>query len=189
VPSKVDPACTAAFDRWWMKAAARNPEYRFAGARELADALGRALGTIETPVDVRDTLRAVGCDAKPPASRHGVRTRFVAAALVVAIAPLVATLARGGIERSTVASARSTNVAAAVPDRAPPPTALSAETVALPERVEASSTPAFAVAAAKKESPDWRGGARTVSPQSKAPAPRPSPTEPPAASDDVDFGI
>ncbi len=189
VPSKVDPACTAAFDRWWMKAAARNPEYRFANARELADALGRALGTIETPLDVRDTLRAVGCDALPTATRRGVRTRFVAAALVVAIAPLVATLARGGIERSTMATARSTNVAAAVPDPAPPPTSLSAETVAMPERVEASSTPAFTVAAAKKESPDWRSGVRTVSPQSKATTPRPSPTEPPSPPDDVDFGI
>ncbi len=195
VPSKVDRACTSAFDCWWTKAAARNADYRFSSARDLADALGRALGTIETPLDVRDTLRAVGREAEPPAARGSRRARFVAAALVVAVAPLMATLARGGIEGHSphgVAAGRGPDVAAAMPERAAPATAVpveAAETVAMPERVEASSSPVYAAAAVRKEGADWSGGTRTVSPRSKVPASRPAPTEPPQSPDDIDFGI
>jgi len=57
VPSAVDPGCPRAFDRWWTKAAARQPQERFSSALEMADALGQALGVLPSPVsDVRPTL-------------------------------------------------------------------------------------------------------------------------------------
>ena len=195
VPSEVHPICTTAFDRWWIKAAARNPEYRFSSARDLVDALGRALGTVETPVGVRDTLRAVGCEAEPTTKQRGGRARFVAAALVLAVAPLMATVARGGIEgRLPLATASGSSAPAmAVARNRAPPTALAyaqvAETVAMPERVEASSSPVLAAAAARKEGAGRRGGARTLSPRSKVSATATAPAEPSSPPDDIDFGI
>ncbi|HXX70639.1 MAG TPA: serine/threonine-protein kinase [Polyangiaceae bacterium] len=44
VPSRTAPWLSRDFDAWWAKAAARNAEDRFSDARELADALGDALG-------------------------------------------------------------------------------------------------------------------------------------------------
>ena len=44
VPSAVDPTLPVAFDRWWQRAAIRDVEGRFASAREMAEALGEALG-------------------------------------------------------------------------------------------------------------------------------------------------
>jgi hypothetical protein len=81
VPSEVDPVCTAEFDRFWRKAAARNPDYRFPNAPELAQALGRALGILETPLSVRDTLRSRGCEA-PLRHAGAPLERFLAGALV-----------------------------------------------------------------------------------------------------------
>jgi hypothetical protein len=44
VPTKIAPWLPSDFDEWWVKAASRNVEDRFASARDLADALGDALG-------------------------------------------------------------------------------------------------------------------------------------------------
>lgn len=44
VPTRVAPWLPHDFDDWWAKAAARNVEDRFSSARDLADALGDALG-------------------------------------------------------------------------------------------------------------------------------------------------
>jgi serine/threonine protein kinase len=44
VPSQVAPGLPHAFDVWWAKAANRDPQKRFADAREMVDALAMALG-------------------------------------------------------------------------------------------------------------------------------------------------
>jgi serine/threonine-protein kinase len=44
VPTKIAPWLPHDFDEWWAKAASRNVEDRFSSARDLADALGEALG-------------------------------------------------------------------------------------------------------------------------------------------------
>jgi hypothetical protein len=49
VPSDLDPELPGAFDDWWARAAARDPDQRFQNANELADALAAALG-IEEPI-------------------------------------------------------------------------------------------------------------------------------------------
>jgi serine/threonine protein kinase len=43
-PSAREPSLPAAVDEWWAKAAARDRDLRFSSAKELADALGVALG-------------------------------------------------------------------------------------------------------------------------------------------------
>jgi serine/threonine-protein kinase len=44
VPSQVTPGLTPAFDGWFERACAREPKDRFQSAREMADALARAVG-------------------------------------------------------------------------------------------------------------------------------------------------
>ncbi len=196
VPSQVDPACTVDFDRWWLKAVARNPDYRFANAPELADALGRALGILEQPLSVRDTLRARGCRASfapPPRKR---RSRLLAGALIVAVAPLVATFAMGGIDARSAGSAtpvRSALLAAsAAPDRTPPtapvppavaePVAARAPALAVPPRV-------LADVAVTTGAGNWHSTARAAPLRAKAPTSRRAPSAETPSLDDIDFGI
>jgi serine/threonine-protein kinase len=50
VPSQVAPELPPAFDRWWARAVSRDPEGRFADAREMADALGLTeAGAVHAP--------------------------------------------------------------------------------------------------------------------------------------------
>ena len=49
-PTEFNPELTRAIDRWWQKAAARNRELRYQTAKELADALGDAIGSSRLPV-------------------------------------------------------------------------------------------------------------------------------------------
>jgi serine/threonine-protein kinase len=55
VPSQVAPDLPSAFDTWWLRAAARNPEERFQSAAEATDALALALRVTQT-FDVRPLL-------------------------------------------------------------------------------------------------------------------------------------
>ena len=55
IPSAICPDLPAAFDDWWLRAAARRREERFQSAKEMADQLGVALG-IESVVLVPTTL-------------------------------------------------------------------------------------------------------------------------------------
>jgi serine/threonine protein kinase len=43
LPSSLDPSLPTAFDQWWQRATSRDREQRFQSAKELSDALGRAL--------------------------------------------------------------------------------------------------------------------------------------------------
>ncbi len=47
VPTKLDTALPAAFDDWFKKACSKDPETRFQTAREMADALAKAVGIQE----------------------------------------------------------------------------------------------------------------------------------------------
>jgi serine/threonine-protein kinase len=51
-PTEFNPALTRAIDGWWRKAAARDRELRYQSAKELADALGDAIGSSRLPVPV-----------------------------------------------------------------------------------------------------------------------------------------
>src|SRR5687767_1202598 len=44
VPSQIQPGIPPGFDKWWHKAADRNPENRFPTAKEFSDSLAMALG-------------------------------------------------------------------------------------------------------------------------------------------------
>jgi hypothetical protein len=65
VPSVVAPGLPPSFDRWWAKAASRDPALRFQSAKELSDDLLLAFGQSQlTDVMDRSELRAVmGSDA------------------------------------------------------------------------------------------------------------------------------
>ena len=196
VPSEVDPVCTAAFDRWWLKAAARNPDYRFPNAPALAEALGRALRIVETPLDVRDTLRARGCEASPPPRRHPRRSRFLAVALLVAIAPFVATLASGAIEArsagAVAAKPGASSLASAVPDRAPRSPGLPAPAdpaVALGSAATPFPAPVLAAVGEGKTAGSWHATASAVSPRSRPAVVKRISTEQASPVDDIDFGI
>ncbi|CAN5684880.1 hypothetical protein BH09MYX1_BH09MYX1_23300 [soil metagenome] len=70
-PSAKNPALNAAFDAWFMKACDRDPQNRFATAKELSDALAKALGTgvstdIMAAAEVRDVLRSGGLGGTVP---------------------------------------------------------------------------------------------------------------------------
>ena len=49
-PTEFNPELTRAIDGWWRKAAARDRELRYQSAKELADALGDAIGSARLPV-------------------------------------------------------------------------------------------------------------------------------------------
>jgi serine/threonine protein kinase len=80
VPSAVDPNMPPAFDRWWERATSRDVEGRFASAREMAAALGRALGIDDGHASRADlaSVRTV-----PPPPRRTSTRWLVAMALVV----------------------------------------------------------------------------------------------------------
>jgi serine/threonine protein kinase len=56
-PSEFNAALPAEIDEWWLRAASRDPEQRFQSAKELTDALGKALG-LEQSVTVPPPARA-----------------------------------------------------------------------------------------------------------------------------------
>ncbi len=59
VPSQVAPDLPAAFDRWWAKAASRDPSQRYQSAKELTDGLALVFGQSQlTDVMDRSELRA-----------------------------------------------------------------------------------------------------------------------------------
>lgn len=59
MPSQVAPDLPAAFDRWWAKAASRDPAQRYQSARELSDGLSLVFGQSQlTDVMDRSELRA-----------------------------------------------------------------------------------------------------------------------------------
>ncbi len=68
VPSQVAPDVPVAFDRWWAKAASRDPAQRYQSARELSDGLSLVFGQSQlTAVMDRSELRAaMGARAASP---------------------------------------------------------------------------------------------------------------------------
>jgi serine/threonine-protein kinase len=69
VPSSVVPTLPATFDAWFARACDRDPDKRFQSARELADALAKAVGAERTQTGVPRPERASLLDAtkaKPP---------------------------------------------------------------------------------------------------------------------------
>ncbi len=70
VPSEVDPHVPRGFDGWWQRAACRDVDGRFESAREMAEALGRALG-LEDGYSSRSDLASV--HTVPPPLRSVAR--------------------------------------------------------------------------------------------------------------------
>jgi serine/threonine protein kinase len=70
VPSEVDPHVPRGFDGWWQRAACREVDGRFESAREMAEALGRALG-LEDGYSSRSDLASV--HTVPPPLRSVAR--------------------------------------------------------------------------------------------------------------------
>ncbi len=70
VPSEVDPHVPRGFDGWWQRATCRDVDGRFASAREMAEALGRALG-LEDGYSSRSDLASV--HTVPPPLRSVAR--------------------------------------------------------------------------------------------------------------------
>jgi serine/threonine protein kinase len=190
VPSQVDPVCTPEFDLWWKRAAARDPRERFAGAREMADALGRALGVVGAPTEAAPALQVRDQTARPvrPSSR---RSKLLAAAVVMALAPLAVTLCSGAIDARSARGATLTRTQSVVrsadpASRSVTPPAARAEPLAAsgPTAPPSAPEPALAVAAANRDPME-----RAAVLRSKTPTPRRAPTVSPAPPDDVDFGI
>jgi serine/threonine-protein kinase len=69
VPSTIDPSVPRGFDRWWARAACRDVDGRFTSAREMADALGRALAEAYSSRSDLASVRSV----RPPPRRAGAR--------------------------------------------------------------------------------------------------------------------
>jgi serine/threonine-protein kinase len=82
VPSQMAPDLPAALDRWWVKAASRDPSQRYQSAKELSDALSLVFGQSQlTDVMDRSELRAAMGEA------DGVRRRSNPANMLVTPAP------------------------------------------------------------------------------------------------------
>lgn len=72
-PTALSPALPSGIDDWWQRAAARDRGQRFQSAKELADALGRALG-IETLVSLRSVSRCRRDSLPAPDEVSGIFT-------------------------------------------------------------------------------------------------------------------
>jgi len=202
VPSQIDPGCTAELDLWWGRAVARDARERFAGAREMADALGRALGVSGAPVAlgvIGGPVKAAthGATRRASVRPAGARTRrFLAIALLVVIAPLVVTIGGGAIAARS--ERRATSMNGAVPARSttadgasltPPPVAHVEPVVAkesAPPSLRATQCRAVPVVLAAGSRADTARGALV---QSRPPAPRPAADASASPPDDIDFGI
>ncbi len=206
VPSAVDPVCSPAFDRWWAKAAARDPEQRFDSAPEMAEALGRALGLIEMPDDPgrAPTLgaapesheafdlsrRKTPSEPPPEAPRKTSRRPRLAlllAALVVAPLAVVMTTVRTDARLTRRPQAATIDAVEPTAARAPPPPA-APEGASAESSEEAVRLPALE---AREIAPKERRPRAIAAPPTSRPvdgnAPKVrAPAEPP---DDVDFGI
>jgi eukaryotic-like serine/threonine-protein kinase len=198
VPSEIDAICTPAFDRWWARAAAREAQDRFGGAREMIDALGQALWVTDAvrtsqglapafALTVASLPSAYVEEARPSRIRTRRRSRFLVAAVVAALAPLAVTLCSGAIDaRSARATARL--VAPAAPPAATiAPPAAHGEPVAVSESTAPLSAPALsatagglAAATREPERAALRSPTRT---------PRRAPSVTSSSPDDIDFGI
>ncbi len=99
VPSKVDRSVPADFDWWWARAALRSTDARFGSARELADALGHALGVVQPTLEGHDVLGTADGLVRvlavvPRARRSTVLVACLAAAILM-IAALLSTVRMG----------------------------------------------------------------------------------------------
>ena len=198
VPSQVDPACTPAFDRWWARAAARDPRDRFAGAKELADALGRALGVLATPRDDVTTLVSARSHEIVRPARMRPRTRrskFLVAGAVVALAPLVVTLFSGAMDaRSARGATRAQNTDRVTTSAAPasaslPPPAAHVTPVVVSGPPAPLSEPPAAPVVLRMATANRGGAERATLSRPTAAAPRQPAAATASPPDDVDFGI
>jgi serine/threonine protein kinase len=120
VPSEIDPQVPRGFDRWWQRAVSRDVERRFTSAREMADALGRALG-LEDGHSSRNDLASVHTvpppsrASAPPARKRGVPWLGLTAltTLVVAGSHFWPNLPHGVVPASVSGPVRSASRAAA----------------------------------------------------------------------------
>jgi eukaryotic-like serine/threonine-protein kinase len=198
VPSQVDPACTPAFDRWWERAAARDPRDRFGGAKELADALGRALGVLATPRDDVTTLVSARSHEIVAPARMRPRTRrskFLVAGAVVALAPLVVTLFSGAMDaRSARGATRAQNTDRVTTSAAPasaslPPPAAHVTPVVVSGPPAPLSEPPAAPVVLRMATANRGGAERATLSRPTTAAPRQPAAATASAPDDVDFGI
>lgn len=195
VPSRVAPAVPASFDAWWAKAAARDPDQRFSGAVEMADALREALlgqGTAgrgatsedlaeaatPTPDSTGDIERAATLSsaeltptdvALPPRSRRAWIAAPVVA--VVAIASVVFVARSSGVRTvDGEARAASTTAVSPAPTSAPAPSATPA--------VEPSGEPVVSITPTPREEPSSRASAAAAKKKAAASGPA-APSSPP----------
>ncbi len=112
LPSELDPSLPAALDGWWLRAAERDPELRFQSARELADALGNALGAAplkSSPSSMPPPPIELPASSRGRSALFGMSGLVLGAGLTIA----VALLTRPAVEpfRASIS----------VPPPAPPP--------------------------------------------------------------------
>jgi serine/threonine protein kinase len=200
VPSHVDSVCTPEFDRWWTRAVARDPRDRFASAREMTDALGRAIGVVATQ-DTRNATEAnaprvpgaKGPEVALPLGSRSRRSKFFAAAMVMALAPVAAALCSGATDArsahgATLArTAGASQSAAAVNTSNTPPVARVAPLV-VSEPTAPASAAGLRTITMDVAAPN-RAAAERAALRSKAPTPRRDPRASPSPPDDIDFGI
>jgi serine/threonine protein kinase len=209
VPSQAAPAgvrVPPGFDAWWARAVSRDLESRFGSAREMVEALGRALDDGGGEVSSRDVTTPPvmmwprGAAEEP--FEVPMRTRWRSKLALVAIAAAVAV--------GAVAIRHPTASATSRPSSAPQPAVTATQPVAVlqplaeTQPVAASSADVvprppvaphksfFKGAAPRRSAPVVRAPAISVEPYATStPSPAPShaasATTPPA--EDVDFGI
>jgi serine/threonine-protein kinase len=197
VPSQVAPV-PAGFDRWWAKAADRNPDQRFQSAKELASSLEMALGLTTSmsghssvpgsdPM-MRTALLGAPAPAYAPAQPPNMATfsgveaglpkkGMPPALIAVFAAALVIGLVGGGIAiaKRSPASAPSSTMAQGAP---PPVVEKAAEKV--PEPEIPPPPPATEPVASAAPEPSAAPVVKVAAPTHAAPAPAPKPASAPA---------
>ncbi|MBI2395157.1 MAG: serine/threonine protein kinase [Deltaproteobacteria bacterium] len=184
-PSKVAPTLPASFDAWFAKACARDPSDRFSNAKELSDALARALaGTSrpEAPVDPiartlpMSTTAGVGLHAEQATARRSRRVPIAIGALLVTVGAIVvavvAVVAREPVAEPGAPTAKPEPAPAkAAPSLELPPAHEAATGELLPLDLVADASPSVAmtnVAAKNASSPKKLTAASVPTPPAPA---------------------
>ncbi|HEU4538621.1 MAG TPA: serine/threonine-protein kinase [Polyangiaceae bacterium] len=183
VPSQVAPGLPLAFDAWWAKAANRDPEQRFTGAREMVDALAMALGVsfdgngpalfADATTDATTSLPSM----TTPAQGAGSRSR---SGSVTGRRTGEPTASDGRASRSPPASRQARHIlllSLVLGTLGGLGTALLATMNAPPARVGASAPPRFVGAVPSPAAPSLPPPAPSAAPV----APLPAPSQGPAA--------
>ena len=188
-PSKHNNALPPAFDGWFEKACAHEPEARFQSARELADALNEALGIAPTnprsppdrsgeivalrPIEMREvTASALVASNRPPAQPRDATTlsaepppsrRYLGLAVPVVALFVIVVFAMTRTSSEPPTTPRVSPAPLAVPAVAPVPSpAVSTATSQTAPVATASAQPAHPTAKPKGAKPG--GAAKQASP-------------------------